>query len=160
MLEVLREYALERLDEARETAPTRLAHAAYCLVLCEEGGAAADVAEQNQWLSQCNQDIANIRVAAEHLVEVGRVDWALRLTIGLIQYWQSRGSLIEGETRLRALLAHPETANHAALRARALFELMGIVHARGDYDTSVRLAETSIEAFHRTRRFAGRCGRA
>jgi predicted ATPase len=38
MLATLREYALERLVEAGEETPTRRAHAAYAVVLAEEGG--------------------------------------------------------------------------------------------------------------------------
>ena len=37
MLETVREYALEQLDASGERAVTRRAHAAYCIVLAEEG---------------------------------------------------------------------------------------------------------------------------
>ena len=37
MLETIREYALERLIDSGEQSATRRAHAAYCLVLAEEG---------------------------------------------------------------------------------------------------------------------------
>ena len=37
MLETIREYALEQLDASGEHPVTRRAHAAYCLVLAEEG---------------------------------------------------------------------------------------------------------------------------
>ena len=48
MLSTIREYALERLGESNDEAATRRAHAAYYLVLAEEG--AEDVLAHPEWL--------------------------------------------------------------------------------------------------------------
>ena len=49
MLETLREYALERLVESGDLAPTRKAHAAYCLVVAEEGNALLTDLDREEW---------------------------------------------------------------------------------------------------------------
>jgi len=55
--ETIREYALERLVAADEEAATRRAHAAYCLVLAEEGNPELSPAERALWLARCDLEI-------------------------------------------------------------------------------------------------------
>lgn len=147
MLEVLREYALERLKEAGEVADCSLAHAAYYVVLGEEGGAAAEVQAQHRWLAHCDAETPNIRAALTHLIQSRRTEWALRLAIALFQFWQDRGSLIEGVTQLQMAIALPDAVNHPALRAKAIFALMSITHSRGDHANAQKLAVLAIDAF-------------
>ena len=50
ILETIREYSLERLQQSGEEASTKRAHAAYCLVLAEEGNPELSEAERVAWL--------------------------------------------------------------------------------------------------------------
>ena len=148
MLEVLREYARERLEAAGETGLCRRAHAAYCLVLCEEVRSVHDAASHNRWLAQCDQDLSNIRAVCDFLVESGEAEWALRISLGLSQYVQERGLLHEGETRIAAILDMPGARRYATARAHTLVALTSIVHVRGDYSRALTLAQEAVEASH------------
>ena len=54
MLETIREYAFERLADSGELPAARRAHAAYCLVLAEEGNPDLTPVDRARWLRQCD----------------------------------------------------------------------------------------------------------
>jgi predicted ATPase/DNA-binding winged helix-turn-helix (wHTH) protein len=85
MLETIREYALERLAASGEEAATRRAHAAYCLVLAEEGNPELSSAERTLWLSRCDLEIDNFRSALDWLFATHDLDWGLRLSVALFR---------------------------------------------------------------------------
>src|SRR6185312_1543397 len=57
MLETVREYALERLASSGEEFSARRAHAAYCLVLAEEGNPELSESDRAAWLARCDIEI-------------------------------------------------------------------------------------------------------
>src|SRR5208282_2371556 len=69
MLSTIREYALERLAESNDESATRRAHAAYYLVLAEEG--AEEIAAQPEWLDRFEFEHENFRLAIDYLVKTG-----------------------------------------------------------------------------------------
>ena len=104
MLETIREYALERLDERGEQSAARRAHAAYCLVLAEEGNPELNSADRARWLAQCDLEIDNFRSALDWLVQTVDLDWGLRLCVALFRFWDMREHLTEGRARLETVL--------------------------------------------------------
>ncbi len=103
MLETVREYALERLIQSGEYAGARQAHAAYCLVLAEEGNPELSPAARAHWLMQCDADIDNFRYALDWLFQTEHLDWALRLCVALFRFWDMREHLTEGRARLETV---------------------------------------------------------
>ena len=139
MLETIREYALERLELAGEKSAAQQAHAAYCLVLAEEGARSPDADSQVGWLSQCDAELANIRAALRFLTERGNSEWGLRLATALLPFWQTRGHLLEAREQVSTLLRPSEAALTTELRVRALFTLGVLLHMMGEYAESLRL---------------------
>src|SRR5258708_4324007 len=80
MLETIREYAMEILTESGEESAVRRAHAAYCLVLAEEGNPELSSADRARWLAQCDVEIDNFRSALDWLLQTRDLDWGLRLS--------------------------------------------------------------------------------
>src|SRR5262249_16849688 len=79
MLETIREYGLERLEASGETAATRRAQAAYCLVLAEEGGGEIHRPEKRGWVERFALEHDNIRAALDFLTAADNAEWSLRL---------------------------------------------------------------------------------
>ena len=104
MLETVREYGLERLTLSGEGPSTRRCHAAYCLVLAEEGNRKLDPIERSDWLRRCDAEIDNFRAALDWLFENHELEWALRLSMALFRFWDMREHFIEGRTRLENLI--------------------------------------------------------
>jgi predicted ATPase len=142
MLSTLREYALERLAESHDESATRRAHAAYYLVLAEEG--AQDVATQPEWLDRFEVEHDNFRLALDYLIRTGDADWGFRLGAALFRFWETREHLAEGRDAIGRLLAM-EGATRSKLRSRLLFAAAVLAGDQGDYGSAKQLFEESLD---------------
>ena len=118
MLETIREYALERLTDSGEQSAARRAHAAYCLVLAEEGNPELSPADRARWLTQCDVEIDNFRFALDWLFQTLDLDWGVRLCVALFRFWNMREHLTEGRARLETVLRLAGTGRAKAHKAR------------------------------------------
>ncbi len=118
MLSTIREYALERLAESNDESAARRAHAAYYLVLAEEG--AEDVVAHPEWLDRFEIEHDNFRLALDYLIKTGDAEWGLRLGAALFRFWETREHLTEGRDAIARLLALEGAAARPKLRARLL----------------------------------------
>ena len=143
MLSTIREYALERLAESGDESTTRRAHAAYYLVLAEEG--AEDVVAHPEWLDRFEIEHDNFRTALDHLIGTGDAEWGLRLGAALFRFWETREHLTEGRDSITRLLALEGTAARPKLRARLLFAAAVLAGDQGDYASARQLFEESLE---------------
>ena len=130
MLGTVREYALERLAESAEEKALRRAHAAYALVLAEEGAQEIGGGESAFWLARFDRELPNLRSALDHLVAVRDAEWATRLASALNPYWRRREHWAEGRDRFKAVLALPGAAPKT--RAGALYASAILSDAQGD----------------------------
>jgi non-specific serine/threonine protein kinase len=105
MLEIVRQYALDRLAKSGDETTTRRAHAAYALVLAEEKAQAIVGAGETGALARLDQERQNLRVALDYLLATRSAEWATRLATALLPYWRRREYLAEGRERLMAVLA-------------------------------------------------------
>ncbi len=140
MLETIREFALECLTESGEQSMVRRAHAAYCLVLAEEGNPELDAACRTRWLTQCDAEIDNFRSSLDWLFLTGDLSWSLRLCVALFRFWDMREHLSEGRVRLETVLRMAGTQRPKD-RARVSQFIGALATAQGDY----RLAEHSLK---------------
>src|ERR1700686_761253 len=135
MLSTIREYALERLAQSNDESATRRAHAAYYLVLAEEG--AEDIAAQPEWLDRFEVGHDNFRLAINHLIKARDADWGLRLGAALFLFWETREHLAEGRNAIARLLALDGARARPKLRARLLFAGAVLAAAQGDYGSGL-----------------------
>ncbi|HEV8636796.1 MAG TPA: tetratricopeptide repeat protein, partial [Chloroflexota bacterium] len=150
MLELIREYALERLAAAAgdpaEAAAMQRRHAEYYLVLAEEAEPRLRAAEQVTWLDRLELEHGNLRAALRWWVEHGEVEHGLRMGGALRWFWYLRGHLTEGRTWLEKLLALPMPSAPRArwARAKALGGAGNVATQRGDYGTARALFSESV----------------
>jgi predicted ATPase/DNA-binding SARP family transcriptional activator len=145
MLEPIREYAVERLEESGEAEKLRGRHAAYFLGLAEE-------AEPNlrgspgEWLDRLEHEHDNFRAALDRLEASGDNETALRLAAALWRFWYLKGHLAEGRRRLESVL--PTDEHPTAARARALNGAAVMAVNTGDTETAKLRAGEAL-ALHR-----------
>ena len=130
MLETIREYALERLDEAAETAELRRRHAEFFAALAEQAYEHRFDAEA-EWAARLELDHDDLRAALDWL-EANDADRALELAGALGWFWFSHGHLAEGVGRLAGVLSRSAATGRS--RARALTASGALVARRGDVD--------------------------
>ena len=103
MLETIREYAAERLDQMPEADRARGAHAAVFLELAEAGGRPHAGMAKKEWLERLETEHNNIRAALSWYREQDPAA-ALRLAASMPAFWSLRGHHTEGRRRLGELL--------------------------------------------------------
>jgi predicted ATPase/serine/threonine protein kinase len=146
MLETVREYALERLAASGEEAATHRAHAAYCLVLAEEGNPELNPEERSLWLSRCDLEIDNFRSALDWLFANHDLDWGLRLCMALFRFWDMREHLIEGRARLEAIL-RLASCGYSKERAKVCIFLGALTTTQGDFAAAQCFLEQSLSLY-------------
>ena len=132
MLEIVREYARERLGE---DADLRRRHLAYFVALAREAEPELTDGDQPTWLARIEDELHNIREALSFALETGDALSALQLVVGIRRFWQIHGHLAEGRDALAAALAlTPDEPSE--LRSQAL-NMAGILAGeQGDFDAA------------------------
>jgi len=116
MLETIRQYASEKLDESAETETLRDRHLKYFLSVARAAESKLQGEEQGQWLDQVEMEHNNIRSALEWSKTEPRVSEMGVLLVGALwRFWEIRGYYEEGRIQLEAALAHAEGAPSPAI---------------------------------------------
>ena len=129
MLETLREFALERLEEAGERVEVALRHARYYLQRLEEiepVRRGPRMAELHAWF---DVEVDNTWAALDELLASADEDAALSFAVLLAPFWVGRGRLRQGVASLETVLAH--TSTKTASRGRALTHLGDLLERLG-----------------------------
>jgi predicted ATPase/DNA-binding SARP family transcriptional activator len=146
MLETVREYALELLDEAGDGDAWRRRHAEHYAALAE---AVEDEHPGNRsvpaWRGlEAEHD--NFRAALDWCRNSGSVELELRLVGALAFFWATSDHLREGRARIDEALRHAD-GTREPLRAKALAGAALVAHSLGDYERMRESAEASVELF-------------
>lgn len=145
MLETLREYGLEKVAASGDEPSTRRAHAAYSLVLAEEGAGASSESELKEWMDRFETEHDNFRAALDWLTGTHNAAWGLRLGIALFRFWEMREHFTEGRERLGKLLRLDEAAVPSNARMRILFAAGVLAANQSDYAAADELLKESLE---------------
>ena len=144
LLETIREFAQERLDEAGELDEARRRHFDFYLALAE----AEDTSAEAGYGTRSNvllRDQENLRAAVEWAVAAGDRLGATELMVLLENFWVATDPF-EGARRFDELLtARGELPKR--LRARALRCYAGSLWLSGEYERSHRMNEQSLALF-------------
>jgi predicted ATPase/DNA-binding CsgD family transcriptional regulator len=130
LLETLRQYALELLEETGELAVLRERHLEFFVELAERAAIELDLPRNLEWLDILEPEAANFDAAIAFAVENDPL-LSLRLGVGLTSWWELGGRFASGQAHLvRALDAAHQAPG--ALRARGLWSIGHLARFRGD----------------------------
>ncbi|MGN6429430.1 MAG: BTAD domain-containing putative transcriptional regulator [Gaiellaceae bacterium] len=145
MLQIVHEYALERLAEAGEEDELRVRHAGYFAGLAEQAEPELIGPSQDVWAARLDLERDNFRAALAFTLESGDGLTALRLAGALRRLWQLHADLREGRAALEAALAAAPGALPLVSRAKALNGLGVLAAEEGDIDAAEQAFEASLE---------------
>jgi hypothetical protein len=114
MLETIKAYCLERLDEAGERDAIRGAHATYFVELAETAEPHLRRAEQLVWLRRLKADHDNLNAALRGSIAVGDARTAVRLVAAAGWYWWLGGHKAEAMELATEAVAVPGAADDEA----------------------------------------------
>jgi len=146
MLETVRAYAAEKLQEAGEEQAVRGRHTDWYMVLSEEADPKLAGPEQGEWLNVLDTEHDNLRsVLQESLSRPQDNERSLRLCGALQRFWWTRGYLAEGREWCEAALARNQAIDGTAARAKVLNGVGALAWYQGDYAAARPYHEQSLE---------------
>jgi DNA-binding CsgD family transcriptional regulator/tetratricopeptide (TPR) repeat protein len=146
MLESVRQYVREKLEESDEKELVLNRHAAFFFDAVEQAAPHLRGPRQIQWLDRLTKEHDNLRAAMRWLLEeeepekVARFGWALWL------FWWIRGHFAEGRRWMEEALANGDLMPPRD-RAKALFVAGTMATAQADYRSAGPMIEESIMLF-------------
>src|SRR5262245_2850920 len=145
MLETIREFALEQLEDRGEEEEFRVRHALCFVELAERFGPEIAGPEARAPMAALQQNSPNLLAALAWLVSTGRAEPAMRLGGSLGMFWHSRGHasavpLLEQAIELDGSVAQ-------SVRAQALRVLAIRLSTRGELKRSGLLQERAQHLF-------------
>jgi predicted ATPase/serine/threonine protein kinase len=143
LLELLRDYALERLAAEQAIAQLRQKHAAYYLSLAERAELHLVTPQQAVWFQQLEEAHDNFRAVLDANVQEAGTETALRLVGFIWRLWLVRSHLSEGSQWLEQVLAGSQ-GQPAELRAKALFGAGRLAFFQGNRERSRTFLEESL----------------
>jgi len=137
MLELIRGYAAERLEDGGTVEELRRRHAEHFVGFAERIEPELMRDRQAEWLELLDNDHSNARSALAFLLERGDFERTLRLVGALAMFWLKKGYLSEGRRWLEATLRATDGQRTAA-RAKALGGAALLASLQGDWPETAR----------------------
>ena len=150
MLNIIREYALEKQVSPTEADVIRRQHAEYCLSLAESAEVHIRGAQQKTWLERLEMEHANLNAAMVWGLSCPESqEICLRIAGTLWWFWSRGGHVKEGQMWLEKLLLLNEAGVYKGPNLRVALGkiytgLARISLIQGDYDAACALAEKSM----------------
>ncbi len=141
LLDAVRQYALERLDEAGETSQHRLRHRDAMLEFAERAERQLTGSDQRIWFERLDDEHANLQRALDHAIATDP-DVALRLVIASTLHYRRSGRFRAAEESFRRALAAAPT--DAPRRSRALCAQAYLRAHGGSFTRAIEAAEQAL----------------
>jgi predicted ATPase/class 3 adenylate cyclase len=146
MLETIREYALERLEQLSEPEELRRRHAETYLAFAETvGGLHVFEGSQPRRIERLAEENDNFRAAIGWALEHRNGDLVLRFASALWFFWSTRGHTTEAGPWVEAALAH--SAPQLPERVWGLLVLSELAGREQDFDRVRELTEEALAGF-------------
>jgi predicted ATPase/class 3 adenylate cyclase len=146
MLETIREFAMEKLEEAGESSALARRHAEFYRSFVVTKSPALTTATETAFLFDVEH--GNLRAAIGWAIANREAGLALEMGSAMWRFWMLRSHLAEGERLMSEVLSMPEASRRDAVRARALLALGSVTYWQNDFVATRRSYEEGLEILH------------
>jgi predicted ATPase len=146
MLETIREYAVERLQESGEGGELRRRHAEYFTELAQVSGGSDLGPAQGPGRVRFRKDWDNVRAVFHWALETGEIEAGLDLGGSLSTVWLDRNVAVEGQRWFQKLLERADAVDDG-VRAKALATASMVAGVRGDYALAQSWGEEALSYY-------------
>jgi tetratricopeptide (TPR) repeat protein len=144
MLQTIRDFATERLEESGEADVIRDRHLKAFIALAQEAQPHLFGPKRKEWLDRLQEDHDNFRAALEWAVSTGNAQEAMSLGGLFWRFWQMRGHIHEGRTRLEQILSLQNSGEFPTERLAALEAAGGLAYWQADMEGAQRFYDESL----------------
>ena len=143
MLEAIREYGVERLDETPTARDSKAKHAEWFAELLDRAEPELEGPGQDVWLDELDREHDNIRAALRWALPDVDSQLALRIAGSSATFWWVRGHWTEGRRWCEEALARTGV-EQPALRAKTLEGAAHLAYRQQDYSRAKELVEDGL----------------
>jgi predicted ATPase/DNA-binding CsgD family transcriptional regulator len=143
LLDPIRQYALEKLEQSGEVEDVKQAHAEYFLTVAEEVEPQLIGPQEAEWFERLEEELDNFRAALSWASEHREAELDLRLAGALGSFWFWEGHYGEGRGWLEGALTQ-EGPTPALARAKALGAASLLASQQSDYTRAKEAAEEGL----------------
>ncbi|CAA9429872.1 hypothetical protein AVDCRST_MAG82-2030 [uncultured Rubrobacteraceae bacterium] len=150
MLEPVRQYALERLEESGEATVTRKRHAKHFVALAEAARPVLLGPEHPVWSGRLEQEHDNLREVLRWARDARDVCTGLRLVGALSWFWWMHGYLDEGRRWAEVFISEPFNDNQprcGLVRAKGLYATGELAFGQGELARAAELFEEALALY-------------
>ncbi|HEX8249708.1 MAG TPA: protein kinase [Pyrinomonadaceae bacterium] len=142
MLEVVREFALEKLEASGESLAVKKNHAAFFLALAQKAEPEIFGEQGGKWLDRLEEEHENLRAALSRST-AGDAETAANLAGALRNFWILHNHITEGRKWLEAILEQSAEAPRA-VRLKLINGLGHTAGYQGDLETARKAHEKGL----------------
>jgi predicted ATPase len=143
MLETIREYAREKLEESGRSDAYRHKHAEYYLALAQQAEPELRGAEQKEWLDRLELEHDNFRAALRWALDSGQAELSLLLCGWLTMFWYYRAYFTEGRRWMAEAMRNVDKVP-LDLAAKAYNQSGILAQGQGDIDAALDLYKKTL----------------
>lgn len=144
MLETIREYARERLEETGEATAIASRSAAFYVELARRNRLELGKLLDREWADDLDVERDNLRSAFAHSLAAELVEDAHSLAVAYGRLCSYRGPASEGRSWLEAVLGNHESVGTPTLQ-QSLLAATGLAHRQRDDEAAGRYAQEALE---------------
>ena len=137
LLETIRQYAWERLQESGEREGLQVRHRDYFLALAEEVEPKLNSPEKLEWLARLESEHGNLSAALEYSLVAARGSVGLCLCGMLLKFWGGQGHFSEGRAWCVRVLERAEAQERTATRVKVLNGAGILASCQGDLPSAM-----------------------
>jgi predicted ATPase/DNA-binding SARP family transcriptional activator len=145
MLETIREYALERLEESGEAAAVRRRHLEWAVALTEQSESEVRGSRASVVLERLEAEHDNFLAALTLPLDQEGAELRLRLLSALSEFWRDRGHVTEARRLLDEELKSSDIPPE--IKAKAFYAAGVLANAQSHYGEAKVLLHDSIDLF-------------